>query len=430
MPTVDLDEFNRHLKSRTDVPDRHRFHYLAWVRRFLATRPDIGLSDRQAALAAYRVELVPRVQEWQVKQAMQAVRHYWYFIDKGARADILRQLSASDAAILNEYRTVLRLQHKSYRTEKSYVAWVRRFLTDIGPVRPEDIGPEHVRHFLSFLAVERQVAVATQEQAFNALLFLCRFVLHVEIDGLATTIRSRRPKRVPVVLSRQEVHRVIDGMTGWYRLMAAIMYGGGLRLEECLSLRVQDIAFDPSTITVRSGKGDKGRVTMLPKSLHDDLHRHLREVRGLYDFSRSRDEPGVKVPPAVGHKTPHADTEWRWFWIFPASGVCIDPRSGTGVRYHIHPSAFSRALSAASRSAAIVKRATAHTFRHSFATHLVEAGYDIRTVQQLLGHANLQTTMIYTHVATTNGSGVVSPLDCLAAPTGRTDRGAVGPGES
>lgn len=184
------------------------------------------------------------------------MRHYWYFGDKGTRSDTRRQLNSDDAEIVDEYRRVLRLQHKSYRTEKSYVAWVRRFLTDVGPMRREDIGPDHVRHFLSF----------------NALLFLCRYVLHVEIDGLATTIRSRRPKRLPVVLRQSEVQRILGALAGSYRLMARIMYGSGLRLEECLSLRIRDVDFETPAITVRAGKGDKDRVTMLPQTAHDDLH--------------------------------------------------------------------------------------------------------------------------------------------------------------
>ncbi|MCK4514772.1 MAG: integron integrase [Spirochaetaceae bacterium] len=413
MPTIDLDGFNRHLKLRTDVPDRHRSYYLSWVRRFLATHPEVAVTNRQSALTAYRVELVSRFHDWQVNQALQAVRHYWYFADKGTKPDPRRQLAADDAEILDEYRRILRLQHKSYRTEKSYVAWVRRFLADIGPMRREDIGPNHVRHFLSFLAVERQVAASTQEQAFNALLFLCRYVLHVEIDGLATTIRSRRPKRLPVVLNQSEAQRILGALAGWYRLMARIMYGSGLRLEECLSLRIRDIDFETPAITVRAGKGDKDRVTMLPQTAHDDLRHHLSEVRRLYDFGRVRHEPGVMLPPAVAHRIPGACTEWHWFWVFPASRVSIDPRSGTRVRYHLHSSAFSRALSAATRTAGIAKRVAAHTFRHSFATHLVEAGYDIRTVQELLGHSKVQTTMIYTHVASTNRLGVISPLDHL-----------------
>lgn len=415
MSPEELKRFDRYLKLTAGVSDRHGPYYLSWVARFTAQHADVNPEQRQAALVAFRTELSSRFQDWQVKQALQAVRHYWYFVDKGQRTP-RRRMAVADAQIVEECRRVLRLQHKAYRTEKAYLTWVRRFLTDLGPMERSEISAVHARHFLSYLAVERQVAVSTQQQAFNALLFLFRHVLHVEIDGLEATIRSRRPRRLPAVLSRVDVQAVIGALSGWHRLIAMIMYGGGLRLEECLSLRVQDVDIDARTVNVRNAKGSKDRLTILPRAVSEDLNRHLLEIRRLYDFSRARHEPGVSLPAQIAHKTSRLATEWQWFWLFPASRPCADPLSGEPRRYHLHGSAFSRALTAAARTAGVTKRVTAHTFRHSFATHLVEAGYDIRTVQELLGHSNLQTTMIYTHVAGDRTKGVVSPLDRDALP--------------
>ena len=316
-----------------------------------------------------------------------------------------------DSAIIHECRTILRLQHKSIRTEKSYLGWIRRFLTELGPLARNEISADHVRHFLSYLAVERRVALSTQEQAFNAILFLCRHVLQLPIDGLSTTIRARRPRRLPVVLTRTEVGRVISCLRGHHRLVAQLMYGTGIRLEEALCLRVMDLDLEQMTITVRAGKGNKDRITMLPSSIKHELEDHLSAMRRRFNNDRSRQLPGVFLPDSVAHKRPGAASEWGWYWVLPSSRPSAHPQTGKVGLYHIHQSGFSRALNSAAREAGIRKRVTSHAFRHSFATHLVEAGYDIRTIQELLGHTNLQTTMIYTHVARTNRLGVISPLD-------------------
>ena len=387
--------FDQHLAIHTSVADRHRPYYVRWVRRFVRVHGDVAHSDRQSALLAFRQELVPRFEQWQVNQALQAVRHFWHFLDRDGRTRAVTRHGPQDAAIIDEYVRVLRLQHKAYRTEKSYVAWVRRFLTDLGPLERKEISADHVRQFLSYLAVERRVSVSTQEQAFSALLVLCRNVLQVEIDGLATTIRARRPRRLPVVLTRTEVERVTQELQEPYRLISRLLYGAGLRLAECLSLRVKDIDLEHYTITVRFGKGNKDRMTVLPSSIRADLAQRLKQLQISFRRRRASNEPGVFLPDAVAHKRSQSATEWAWFWLFPASRPSYHPQTGEPGLYHLHGSSFARALSAAGREAGLKMRVSSHVFRHSFATHLVEAGYDIRTVQELLGHRYLQTTMIY-----------------------------------
>jgi integron integrase len=413
---VDLGDFNQHLAIHTSIPDRYRLHYLQWVHRFLAKHGEVMREERQRKLAEFRQELTPRWQEWQVKQALQAVRHYWHFLDRDETARRLHVVSSQDEQLLERCRKILRLQHKAYRTEKCYLGWVRRFLTDVAPIDRSEIASEHVKHFLSYLAVERQVSTATQDQAFSALLFFCRHVLDIEIDELATTIRARRPRKLPIVLSGTEIAGIVASLRPPFRLIAQLMYGCGLRLEECLSLRVMDVDTDSLTVTVRSGKGGKDRVTILPRSVVGALAHHTNRLRKRFDLERGRRLPGVFLPTAIERKTPQSAEIWGWYWLFPASRSSNHPQTGGAGLYHLHPTAFGRALADAARSAGIRKRVTSHAFRHSFATHLVEAGYDLRTVQELLGHSRIQTTMVYTHVAASRRLGVVSPLDRDSAP--------------
>jgi integron integrase len=261
--------------------------------------------------------------------------------------------------------------------------------------------------------VERKVAAATQKQAFNALLFLYRRVLGREVLGLETVIPSHIPRRLPVVLTKEEIRDVFRHLSGVHRLIAAVIYGGGLRLEECLCLRVKDVDFARNCLVIHAGKGDKDRETVLPERLACELQRHLLRVRALYDRDRRRALAGVWLPEALARKYAGAGKEWAWFWLFPSSKLSIDPESGIVRRFHLYPTTLQKAFQRAVARAGLVKRATVHTLRHSFATHLVEKGYDIRTIQELLGHADVSTTMIYTHVATKNKLGVASPLDSL-----------------
>ena len=271
-----------------------------------------------------------------------------------------------------------------------------------------------VKDFLTYLAVDRKVSSSTQNQAFNAILFCYRHILDVSIDGLDAVIRAPRRRRLPVVLSKQEVIDLFKQLNGGNLLRARVIYGCGLRLQECLNLRIKDLDFKSHRVTVRGGKGDKDRQTLLPEKLIGDLNDHIRHVRTLYNKDQKNRVAGVYLPYALERKYPNAGKEWGWQWIFPSEKLSIDPRSKIVRRHHVHSTNLQRAVKNAAKQVGIIKRVTVHTQRHSFATHLLESGYDIRTIQELLGHSNLRTTMIYTHVAGTNFMGVKSPFDSLA----------------
>jgi integron integrase len=313
--------------------------------------------------------------------------------------------------LLDVLRERIRVRHYSRRTEVSYVDWVRRYIRFHGRKHPRDLAGGDVVAFLSSLAVERQVAASTQNQALAALLFLYRNVLEVDLPWLDDVVRAKRPRRLPVVLTRAEVHAVIERMEGMHALMARLMYGTGMRLSECLQLRVKDLELARREVVVRQGKGGKDRVTMFPASLVDEMSAHLAQVRRRFDADRSAGFPGIEVPHAYATKNPAAAHSWSWYWVFPDKRLSLDPRTRIRRRHHAYDQTFQRALKRAAVGARITKPISSHVLRHSFATHLMEAGYDIRTVQELLGHKDVSTTMIYTHVLNRGGRGVVSPLD-------------------
>ena len=315
--------------------------------------------------------------------------------------------------LIDEACRLLRLQHKSYRTEGTYLGWIRRFLAFPPTARSARIDASCVTHYLTFLSVERRVSSSTQQQAFNALLFFFRSVLNQSIEGLSSTVRAPRTARLPVVLSQDEVAGLIGRLSGQFRLMVQLIYAACLRLHECLELRVQDVDFEAEALTVRRGKGQKDRRALFPPALHKAMRNHLRFVRSAYEEDRRAALPGVPLPDALEHKYPNASTEWPWYWIFPSGRHAIDPRTNKVYRYHVYPTTLQKKVHRAVRELGLTKRATVHSLRHSFATHLIEAGYDIRTIQELLGHSHLETTMIYTHVAQRNKAGVVSPLERL-----------------
>jgi integron integrase len=408
--TLPDDVFRRYLSGivhfSPEAVDRAVGHLAAFRRLVHRT-----VANREVAVEVFQRSLARETTPETVKEALEAVRHYWYAIDRARRGHPGETMTADREELVARATEILRTQHKSYRTEKSYVSWIRRFLAHTTGVSGDGLSQRHVREYLTYLAVERHVAASTQEQAFNAILFLYRNVLHQRIEGLRQTIRSRRPRTLPVVLTRGEVNNVIARLPGNYRLMAQLIYGAGLRLRECLSLRVQDFEFDSGRIVVRSGKGWKDRNAILPRAVVADLRRHLRDVRIVYDRDRANRNPGVPLPGALALKDPKGETSWNWFWVFPSQRISVDPQSGRSYRYHLHPTALQRQFTNAVRAAKITKRATVHSLRHSFATHLIEAGVDIRSVQELLGHSSLETTMIYTHVAANNKLGVESPLD-------------------
>jgi integron integrase len=315
--------------------------------------------------------------------------------------------------LLDQVRDRIRIKHYSIRTETQYVQWIKRFILFHGKRHPTEMGATEVEAFLTHLAVDGKVSASTQNQALSALLFLYKEVLSVDLPWLDNVVRAKRPQRLPVVLTRSEVREVLIRMKGVYGLMANLLYGTGMRLMECVRLRVKDVDFERGEILIRDGKGGKDRVTMLPSSVVAGLQAHLTQRRGLFEDDKSIGKAEVFLPDALARKYPNAANDWAWQYIFSSGSYSLDPRSGKERRHHIDEKLLQRAMKKAVQAAGITKPATPHTLRHSFATHLLEAGYDIRTVQELLGHSDVSTTMIYTHVLNKGGRGVLSPLDQL-----------------
>ena len=313
--------------------------------------------------------------------------------------------------LLDQVRQKIRLKHYSIRTEQAYVDWIRRYILYHQKRHPQDMGKPEVEQFLTHLAVERNVAASTQNQALSAILFLYKEVLEQDIGWLDGMERAKRPARLPVVLTATEVRTVLAHLEGRHRLMANLLYGSGLRLMECVRLRVKDLDFEYRQLTVRDGKGQNDRRTLLPESLIEPLKTHLTDVKIVHDQDLQQGFGDVYLPFALARKYPNAGREWGWQYVFPASRRSIDPRSGLERRHHLEEQTLQRAVKDAVRTAGIAKPASCHTLRHSFATHLLMAGYDIRTIQELLGHKDVSTTMIYTHVLNRGGRGVASPLD-------------------
>lgn len=430
-----MQSFAEFLREKGRVDSRRLPHYLRWVRMyqdFVAGQTnDKVYGIRGDALAAYGesrqftgfLSVMGRnYQDWQVRQARLALRLYWYYNGVGQRRQpppVHGPEHASLAARVNwdtleeKLIRLIRLRHLAYSTEKTYLSWVRRFRAFFLDRELGDLSGDDLKCFLSHLALERNVSAATQKQAFNALLFLFRNVLDVQITDLETVISSRVPKRLPLVLTQNEIRMIFSHMSGTHVLMAQVIYGGGLRLGECLRLRVKDVDFSRNCIIVLSGKGAKDRETLLAATAASSLSVHLSQVRALFDRDRRSAVAGVSLPQALVRKYPNAGKDWGWFWVFPSAKLSIDPHSGIVRRHHLYPTTLQKAFHQAVVRSGVVKPASLHTLRHSFATHLVEKGYDVRTVQELLGHADVSTTMIYTHVAKKNKLGVESPLDSL-----------------
>ncbi|HBB18351.1 MAG TPA: integron integrase [Syntrophus sp. (in: bacteria)] len=315
--------------------------------------------------------------------------------------------------LLDQLREAMKSRHYSHRTVETYCHWVKRFIFFHNVRHPAEMAEPEINAFLTHLAVKDKVSSSTQNQALSALLFLYRYVINRKIGDLGEVIRARRPTRLPVVMAREEVKAVLSHLSGDKWLMASLMYGAGLRLMECLRLRIQDIDFSRNEITVRDGKGAKDRITMLPELLKQPLRSHLAEAKTIHEKDIKAGWGSVLMPDALDRKYPNAPREWRWQWVFPQESRWKNTRTGEEGRHHVHETLIQRAVREAVLKAGIVKHIGCHTFRHSFATHLLEDGYDIRTIQELLGHKNVNTTMIYTHVLNKGGYGVRSPIDGL-----------------
>ena len=323
-------------------------------------------------------------------------------------------MNKRNSPFLKHVRDTLKARNYSRETIRSYSDWLYRFILFNNKCHPKDMGPEEVSAFLSYLATERKVSESTQNQALNSLVTIYRLVIKKDLGQFAAT-RARKPKRLPVILSRPEVRQILLNMSGQYQLAASLLYGSGLRLMECLRLRIKDVDFDMNQITVRQGKGNKDRVTMLPTGLITPIGHQIESSGYLFRQDRERGTAGVTLPPSLVRKYPNYPIEWGWQWLFPAPNLYTDREDGRLRRHHLHPKSLQRYFKKAVRATGIAKPATPHTLRHAFATHLLEDGADIRTVQELLGHAHVATTQIYTHVLSRPGLGVRSPMERLTA---------------
>jgi len=324
------------------------------------------------------------------------------------------QNQSAKPKLLDQLRDRIRLKHYSRRTEDVYLDWAKRYILYHNKRHPQEMGKKEIEGFLTYLATERQVAAATQNQAKAALQFLYKEVLEIQLPWLDEVEQAKKPKRLPVVLTEKEVHSLLAHVPQAYALLARLMYGTGMRLLEGLRLRVQDLDFERAELLIREGKGGKDRVTMLPQSLLKPLQEHLKQVRQAHEQDLLKGYGEVWLSESVARKYPNAGREWVWQYVFPSARLSVDPRSGVTRRHHLDEKGLQRAIKQAAVDAGLTKNVTPHTLRHSFATHLLQAGYDIRTVQELLGHKDVQTTMIYTHVLNKGGMGVMSPLDRLA----------------
>ena len=409
-----MEQFKTYLLSRNLTDEKKAGFYLSWVTRlyeFCNKKPEDTVTTEEAE--RYLKYLSKSKEDWQVKQASEAINLYQYFKTRKNPTQH-KDSPAVDVqwkSVAEEMRKILRLMHRSYRTEQSYIGWVRQFYRFAKGRSPYSLESKDVKDFMTYLAVERDVSSSTQNQAFNAVLFLYRHVLEISIDNIGEAIRAKRSRRLPVVLTKQELENLFSQLSGLDLLMSKIIYGCGMRLQECLQLRIKDIDFERSTITIRQGKGDKDRETVFPERVKKEFHDHLDRVRLIYEKDRKDNASGVQVPNALERKYPNAGKEWGWFWAFPSENLSIDPITKIVRRHHVYHGNLQRQIKRAGIKAKIAKRITVHTLRHSFATHLLESGYDIRTIQELLGHSDLRTTMVYTHVAMKNRLGVKSPLD-------------------
>ena len=419
-----LTEFGEYLLRSRLTDQKHAPYFVGWVRRFMATTPHIPNATRTESLTLFLDSLQrAQTEDWQVEQARQAISAWFAWRDQAQRTAPAPKISVGGDgtvpadAVYASMREAVRVRHYSYRTEQTYLDWVRRFcayLQETGATvdgRPV-VSVNAYRDFISQLATRQHVAAGTQNQAFAALLFLYREILGVDIGELGRTVRAKRGERLPTVLSPDEVRRLLAQMSGTTRLMAEVIFGGGLRVMECCRLRVQDVDFDNELLRVR-GKGDKDRTTLLPQSVRDGLRAHLARVRTLYDQDRGASVAGVHLPDALDRKYPNAGVEWAWYWVFPSKTLSVDPRTNVVRRHHVSDVAIQKAVKDAVQKADIAKHASVHTLRHSFATHLLLQNVDIRQVQELLGHAHVETTMIYTHVLKDLRHAPRSPLDAL-----------------
>jgi integron integrase len=423
---LELGRFGEYLLKSRVVPEKYAPYYVRWVRKFMMQvpdRPGLGFED---TLTAFANHLMPQVEPWQLDQAEKAVRlyfsHYRNLSGTGATvAEIKPDVSGcvSKVAVADATRTLIRLRHYSRSTEQTYLGWLERYFQYVARVDATVQGdhvkvtPQSVRDYLACLALTERVSASTQNQAFNSLLFVCREVLKVDLGDMSHNVRARHGKRLPVVFSEDEVKALFSHMAGTTKLMAQMIYGGGLRVLECCALRVKDVDFDNNLLHIRQAKGDKDRTTLLPVSVQPVLREHLKRVRALHDKDLADGYGEVALPGALARKYPNARKEWAWQFVFPSRTLSVDREDGKVRRFHATDTAVQKAVKEAIHAAGIPKHASVHTLRHSFATSLLLHGVDIRQIQEYLGHARVETTMIYTHVIKDMRNPATSPLDLL-----------------
>ncbi len=405
------EDFKSYLK-KSCVKEDHFKYYIYWINSYIEFSEKLNIETDRSNMKKYLAELDIEYKDWQVKQASEAISHYFYYLETvNSKSSNKHDFDADWQKMANEVHAVIRLKHLALTTEKTYVKWLRKFYLFVKGKKVEELGSDDIRNFISSLAIERRISASSQNQAFNAILFVFKNVLHRDVGDLSQTIRAKGKTRIPVVMTKDECFRVINCVDDKYRLLLKMIYGGGLRLSECVRLRIKDVDFARQVLTIRGGKGEKDRETLLATGVVEELQNHIEKIRAFYDQDRKNSISGVYLSEGLDRKYPNAGKEWKWFWLFPAGKLSVDPRSALVRRHHIKQNTVQSQVKKAVDTACINKQASVHTFRHSFATHLLEAGYDIRTIQELLGHVNVQTTMIYTHIAKRNKLGVISPLD-------------------
>ena len=424
------------------VPVKNAEWYLKWAEKFAVATKGKPIRERSVAdirKFLFELSIQRSIHPWQVHQAEEAlVFLYEGFLKLDLGLDTVRPLvpgpgisnstlkapqQFKDRALskteektrygelYSRFRSAMRVRHYSIRTERAYAQWIGRLLSFYKDKPAESIDTDDIQSYLNYLAEERKVAASTQNQALNAIVFFFKEVLKRDPGDFSDFVRAKQPLHVPEVLTRSEVERLLDAMSGVNQLMAGLLYGAGLRLMECIRMRVKDIDFDAGRLTIRDGKGRKDRITMLPERFQHLLKQQLEQAQALYESDLKKNVAGVYVWPGLNRKYPNAAKEWIWQYVFSSSRLSVDPRSHTTRRHHVHASSLQKAVKKAAARAGLSKRVTCHTLRHSFATHLLENGCDIRTVQELMGHSNLATTMIYTHVLNRPGISVKSPAD-------------------
>jgi integron integrase len=422
-----LPDFQKYLVEYKLALKVHVPFYALWVSKFLSfsnEHQDKNL-DLRIKIFLESLEREKKLQDWQVEQADNAIRLYINHFLSGDTSSLSPNTESDPQDKLPDYRGVLktlrenlRIKHYAYSTERSYIEWFRRFHTYVTNTKRKDwqkhgVDETDVRDFLSHLAIMQRVSSSTQNQAFNALLFLFREVLKIDLQDLSKTVRAKRGPKLPAVLTQDEVRNLLDQLTGRELLIVQLLYGTGMRLMEVARLRVQDIDFGLNSIVVRAAKGDKDRMTVMPEAVKESLKEHLRQVMKIHEKDLEKGYGAVYLPEALDRKYPNAAKEWGWQYVFPAASLSVDPRSGKVRRHHISPSSIQKTVAGAVRRAGIVKHASVHTLRHSFATHLLMNGVNIREVQELLGQKTVETTMIYTHVLRNMSKAPMSPLDIL-----------------